>query len=72
MVHPGLGSVKPCFDMCFCSVAAPIYDAYAGVIAVKFGNLWATGDLDGPLPDCDTGYSETDPSTWSAVKVLYR
>lgn len=59
-------------EVCFYSVAAPIYNFYPGVIALKFGQLWATGDLDGPLPDCDTSYSGREPSTWGAVKALYR
>jgi hypothetical protein len=59
-------------EVCFYSVAAPIYGGYNDVIALKFGQLWATGDLDGPLPDCDTGYSDANSSTWGAVKALYR
>jgi hypothetical protein len=58
--------------VCFYSVAAPIYNMYPGVIALKFGLLWAVGDLDGPLPDCDTSYSSAGRSTWGAVKALYR
>lgn len=61
-----------CAQLCFYSVAAPVYGAYADVIALKFGQLWAAGDLDGPLPDCDTAYSDAGPSTWGAVKALYR
>jgi hypothetical protein len=59
-------------EICFYSVAAPIYDTYTDVIALKFGVLWATGHLDGPLPDCDTQYSGSSPSSWGAVKALYR
>ena len=59
-------------QVCFYSVAAPIYNTYTDVIALKFGQLWATGDLDGPLPDCDTNYSGANQSTWGAVKALYR
>jgi hypothetical protein len=59
-------------EVCFYSVAAPIYGGYNDVIALKFGELWATGYLDGPLPDCDTGYSGSSATTWGAVKALYR
>jgi hypothetical protein len=58
--------------ICFYSVAAPVFGDYTDVIAIKFGTEWATGDLTGPLPSCDTDYSSLRASVWGEIKSLYR
>jgi hypothetical protein len=58
--------------ICFYAVAEPLYGVYADVVGIKFGQEWATGDLDGPLPGCNTGYSGANTSLWGGIKALYR
>jgi len=58
--------------VCFYSVAAPIPAPVGNWVMIKFGTEYATGNLDGVLPGCDTAYSATEQSTWGRVKVLYR
>jgi hypothetical protein len=59
-------------QLCFYSVAAPVYGNWPDYIAIKFAGESETGDLNGPLPGCENGVSGIEASTWGNVKALYR
>jgi hypothetical protein len=59
-------------DLCFYSLAPPVQGDFTDHIHVKYAGGSVLGDLDGPLPGCDTLFSPTDGSTWGHVKTLYR
>ena len=59
-------------QICFYSVAAPVYGTWVDYMAIKFGTESEYGTLQGPLPSCETGVSATEVSTWGVIKGLYR
>lgn len=59
-------------DLCFYSLAPPVQGNFTNHISVKCADEVVLGDLDGPLPGCDTLFSPNSGSTWGYVKTLYR
>jgi hypothetical protein len=74
--EPYEGSLEPELEgsarLCFYSIAAPVPGFFPDHISIKFGDEFALGYLDGPLPACHQGYSPTSNQAWGYLKAIYR